>query len=187
MPSMDDILKKSYDSGEQRQMAGPRIPYTRLAVGDKVRVRFLMEFTKVPVLWQHEQVKTDNGYRRRICLRNQEYDTGLCPYCKAGYPRRLVAFFPVWNYHTHQVELATAKRTTFSFWSTLQEFYDSEGTILANDWMLSRRAELNNTGRQVSAYIALPLPKSEFTVQNVSVPTYEDLIERLRPREISET
>lgn len=182
---MEEIMK-SIESGQRGTSSGSRIPYTKLAVGEKIRVRFLMEFIHVPVLWQHESVKTDTGYTRRICLRNREYNAGLCLYCEAGYPRRLTAFFPIWNYHTQQVEIVSAKRTTFSFLSTLQEYFDSEGTIMANDWMLSRRSELNNSGRPVSAYIALPLPKSEFTVQNVSVPTYEDLIERLRPREISE-
>lgn len=167
-----------------------RIPFTRIGVGQRVKVHFLWDFNEGIALYRHEGVPAvgREGRRSVTCHLNDWYaqlSNGHCPYCADGYPRKIYYFFLIWNHDQKSVELLSARRTSYSFVPSLKELFDAEGTIKGRDWVISRRQD--ESGRpNVTKYIALPGAPVDFKLPDgVTVPTVEEVKAFLAPPELS--
>jgi hypothetical protein len=183
-----EMKGSDFDKAVASMRDTPKIPFTTIAVGQRVRVRFLQEYGDRLVLWRHERVPLGNGrYGRVTCFLNEEYKdvaNGHCPYCAEGYRRKAVAFWLVWNHDTKRVEILSANQTAFSFVSMVKEFAEMQGTITDRDWIITRKRD-ESTGGDKSRYTALPGQPLPFSLpEGTSVPTYEDLVAYLAPREL---
>jgi hypothetical protein len=136
-----EMKGSDFDKAVASMRDTPKIPFTTIAVGQRVRVRFLQEYGDRLVLWRHERVPLGNGrYGRVTCFLNEEYKdiaNGHCPYCAEGYRRKAVAFWLVWNHDTKRVEILSANQTAFSFVSMVKEFAEMQGTITDRDWIIT--------------------------------------------------
>jgi hypothetical protein len=120
----------------------------------KARVRFLTDLEDaMEVLW-HDKFEDSINVP---CLKHYKLD---CPYCKASDKKirtRQVFAWTIYNYELDKVQIFKFPANNFTPVPSLVAMYESYGTLLDRDYVISR----TGTGFEIS-YHVVPMDKTKF-------------------------
>lgn len=120
--------------------------------GTKVRVRFLVDMEDGHVFTFHD------SFERSINLPCQELFGRECPYCgDEGLRTRDQYCWPVWDYDAKEVKLLMAPVNNCSPIPALVAMYDTYGTLLDRDYVITKQGAQQNT-----TFSVVPMDKVKF-------------------------
>lgn len=118
----------------------------------KIRIRFLTDFP------DGMQVPFHDSFQEGINLPCQEIFDRDCKYCENEDLRtRNQYIWSVWDYDSKEVKLVMAAVNNCSPVPTLCALYDTYGTLLDRDFVITRKGKQQNT-----SYAIVPMDKSKF-------------------------
>lgn len=120
--------------------------------GGKARIRFLKDVEQGIELTIHDSFENNV---KAICL---EHLGSECPHCGDDSLRTRTAYFwPVWDQDAKEVKLFEGYPNNFNPLSALVSMYETYGTLLDRDYVISRNGTSTNT-----SYGVVPMDKVKF-------------------------
>ena len=120
--------------------------------GTKVRIRFLVDMDSGYTFTFHD------SFERSINTPCQEIFGRTCPYCgDEGLRTRDQYCWPVWDYDAKEVKLLLAPVNNCSPIPALVAMYDTYGTLLDRDYVITKQGSQQNT-----TFSVVPMDKVKF-------------------------
>lgn len=146
MGIVDKIKRDAKKSGQNK---GKFIYFRE---GTKVRIRFLVDMD------DGLEVKFHDSFEQGINVPCQEYYDRDCPYCEDDSLRtRSQYVWPVWNYEAKEVQLFMFPVNNCSPVPALIAMYDTYGTIVDRDYVISVSGKQQN-----KTFSVVPMDKVKF-------------------------
>lgn len=158
--SMKDQINKS---------GGSRKKIFFVKSDSKQRVRFLVDFEDGNEYTFHDSF--EKGINA-LCQEELGKDCELCDV--EGLRTRKLYCWPVWNYDAKEVQLFLFAANSFTPVPSLIGMYETYGTMIDRDFVISRQGKETNT-----SYSVVPMDKAKFRNKNAKVPTSKAILKIL--------
>lgn len=154
---------------EINKSGGSRGKIFYVQADSKARIRFLVDFDNGSEYTFHDSfAKGVNA----ICQEELGKD---CPLCEeTGLRTRKLYCWPVWNYDLKEVQLFLYAANSFTPVPAFIGLYETYGTIMDRDFVISRTGKEKNT-----SYSVIPMDKAKFRNKAAKVPTEKAILKIL--------